>query len=244
MAAEHSDGRPPVVPVRRENASDGSGGATTKATAPVTASVAIRDDSAAAAPPPSHAVQFRVMSHSGVRHALKLERIFWELLEAAASSARERPGAYVARLISGASGDQNKTSLLRTHCADWLRRKLVELSAQSIGRQSLRSIVLAAPGPCFVVNAKNAIEWQNEPLIRLLQSLTDADIAKPAIRITFQSGIETLRTSFREKPSARLSDVVTLHVGDRTSRHRATIAMLESINSQPAGLLVYLEPRN
>lgn len=181
------------------------------------------------------------MSHNGVRHALKLEQIFWELLEAAASSARERPGAYVAQLLAGASGDQNKTSLLRTHCADWLRRKLVELSNQSVGRQSLRSIVLSAPCPCFVVNAKNAIETQNEPFIRLLQSLSDAEPAKPAIRITFQSGIETLRANYREKPNARLTDVVTLHVGNRTSRHRAAIAMLESINAQPAGLLVNLE---
>lgn len=205
------------------------------ATGAATAPAALGDTAA-------HSVQFRVMSHNGIRYALKLERVFWELLEAAASSSRERPGVYVARLLANAASDQNKTSLLRSHCAEWLRRKLMELSAASIGRQSLRSIVLAAPSACFVVTSKNIIETQNDQFIRLLQSLTEDTALQPPIRITFQSGIDALRTSFREKPTALLADIVTVHVGSRTSRYRATIAMLESINGQPTGLLVYLAP--
>lgn len=182
------------------------------------------------------------MSHNGVRHALKLERIFWDLLEAAASAARERPGAYVARVLNGSEASQNKTSLLRSHCAEWLRRKLVELSASSVGRQSLRSIVLSAPCPCFVVTAKNAIEVQNEAFIRLLQELSSEAPAgaPPPIRIAFQSGIEALRAQSHEKPGALISDTVTVHVGSQASRHQARIAMLDAINGQPIGLLVYL----
>jgi predicted DNA-binding ribbon-helix-helix protein len=198
---------------------------------------------AAKAPPEPgpHEIEFRVVSSQGTRHALKLERIFWMLLEAAASASRDRLGPYIGKVLTTASGEQSKSSFLRAHAADWMRRRLVEISATSLARKSLGSIVLAAPMPCFVVTPQNTVEVQNQAFMDLLKARSESTgSALPAIRITFRTDIRTLYAALRDRPSGHHSDYVTIHVGQHASEHQARIAMLASVSGQPAGIVVFL----
>lgn len=199
-------------------------------------------DAAKSSPEPgTHEVEFRVVSSQGTRHALKLERIFWMLLEAAASASKDRLGPYIGKVLTTASGEQSKSSFLRAHAADWMRRRLMDISATSLARKSLGSIVLAAPTPCFVVTPQNTVEAQNQAFMDLLKARSEsAGPALPAIRITFRTDIRTLYAALRDRPSGHHSDYVTIHVGPRASEHQARIAMLSSVSGQPTGIMVFL----
>jgi predicted DNA-binding ribbon-helix-helix protein len=187
-------------------------------------------------------IEFRVVSFDGVRHSLKLERIFWKLLEAAAGSERQRLGAYISGVVERAAGANSKSSVLRTHAADWMRRKLIDISSKGLSRRSLSAVVSASPVPCIVVTVHNVVEMQNEAFLALLHAQTDPDRNATAetIRITFQSSFNTLREKLREKPASYLTDQVIIEIGGRRSHHRARIASIESMGGQAAALLVYL----
>jgi predicted DNA-binding ribbon-helix-helix protein len=201
-----------------------------------------RGDSTQASAADPHAIEFRVVSFDGIRHSLKLERIFWTLLEAAASAERERLGAYISKVVAGADTANSKSSVLRAHAADWMRRKLVDISSKSLARKSLQGVVLAAPTPCFVVTAQNAIEMQNEAFLALLSARAGPnDPRRPdAIRITFRTDIKTLRERFREKPASFLTDQVIIHIGGQRAQHQARIASIDAVGGQVAALLVYI----
>lgn len=190
---------------------------------------------------PAHTIEFRVVASEGERHAFKLERIFWTLLEAAASGDQERLGAYITKVLSNGDGAQNKSSLLRAHAADWMRRKLGEVSATSLARRSLGSVVLAAPTPCFVITPQNTIDLRNAAFMELLQAQSEADPTPAAtVRVSFQTDIKTLRQAAHNRTVSTVTDKVAIHVGMRASHHQARIALLDSVNGQPVGMLVFL----
>jgi len=187
-------------------------------------------------------IEFRVVSSDGVRHSLKLERIFWTLLEAAASGERQRLGAYISGVVERAAGDNSKSSLLRTHAADWMRRKLIDISSKGLSRRSLSAVVSAAPVPCLVVTVNNVVEMQNEAFLTLLHARSNLDggLQADTIRIAFRSSFNALREKLREKPASYLTDQVTIEISGQRSEHQARIASIETIGGQAAALLVYL----
>jgi predicted DNA-binding ribbon-helix-helix protein len=187
-------------------------------------------------------IEFRVVSSEGVRHSLKLERIFWTLLEAAAGSERQRLGAYISGVVERAAGSNSKSSALRTHAADWMRRKLIDVSSKGLSRRSLAGVVAAAPVPCIVITVHNVVEMQNEAFLTLLHTRSNLDQAVQSnmIRIAFHSSVNTLREKLREKPGSYISDQVFIEIGGQRSQHHVRIASIESIGGQAAAFLVYL----
>ena len=217
--------------------SQGEGSDATAGPAPRTAASPV--EKGALADPST--VDFRVVTFEGARHALKLERIFWSLLEAAAAASNERLGAYISRIIANSAEATNKSSLLRSHAADWMRRKLVDVSASSLSRRSLNGIVQAAPTPCFVVTPQNAIEIQNAAFLDLLNARAgDEGIGAATIRIAFHSELRTLNAKFEQRPVPFLTDWVNIDVGGNRSRHEARIVSIDTISGRGTGLLVFL----
>lgn len=187
-------------------------------------------------------IDFRVVSSDGVRHSLKLERIFWTLLEAAAGSEQQRLGAYISGVVERAASSNNKSSVLRTHAADWMRRKLIDVSSKGLSRRSLAGVVAAAPVPCMVITVHNVVEMQNEAFLDLLHARTNlqSTVQTEMIRIAFHSSVNTLREKLRERPASYLTDQVILEIGGQRSRHQVRIASIESVGGQAAAFLVYL----
>lgn len=187
-------------------------------------------------------IEFRVVSSEGVRHSLKLERIFWTLLEAAAGSERQRLGAYISDVVERAASANSKSSVLRTHAADWMRRKLIDVSSKGLSRRSLAGVVAAAPVPCIVITVHNVVEMQNEAFLALLHARTNVDSAvqTETIRIAFHSSFNTLREKLRERPASYLTDQVIIEIGGQRSQHQVRIASIESVGGQAAAFLVYL----
>lgn len=219
---------------------DGADPAAPKTAMAIPLSVATEPGQVAGRPDPS-IVEFRVVTSEGVRYALKLERIFWSLLEAAASTERQRLGGYIAKVLGKGGPTKNKTSLLRTHSAEWMRRKLVEVSANSLSRKALSGVVLAAPTPCFVVTPTNAIEMQNAAFLEMLNARVAGDaIGSATIRINFHSDLSSLHKKFDERPVHFLTDQVIIHVGSERSRHEARLVAVDHAGGRSRGFLVFL----
>jgi predicted DNA-binding ribbon-helix-helix protein len=189
-------------------------------------------------------VDFRVVTHKGARHALKLERIFWRVLKVAATARNERLGAYVAKIVDHCAAGDNKTSLVRVHVVTWLNQKLIEISGESVTRKTLNNLVNAAPVPCFIISDQNRIDHQNEAFLGLLKQRLEEQSPgrQPEIRIGFQSNFATLLDNLKSSSVNSVKDRLFLHVGAEKSEHQARIVLLESGAATSLGMLVYLSP--
>lgn len=185
-------------------------------------------------------IEFRVVAHDRVRHALKLEGIFWKILECASAESHERIGAYVSRIVAGVSVDGNKTSALRAHAAQWICARLLDISARSFPLKSLFSLVNATPVPCFVVAGSNAIECQNEAFLSYLRSFIGPVVDDAEIKINFRMDLVTLRSQLQAKPDGYVVDNVIMQSGERKQDAQARIIPMPAQGGQQARLIVYL----
>ena len=110
-----------------------------------------------------HAVQ-RILQVKGRRYSIRLESIFWRVLEELSAADGIRLNAMVRRIAEGEAVDPpgNLTSRLRVHCARELRQRLMGAMLPATHR-NLFSIAGVAPTPCLVVSSRQEILAANEP---------------------------------------------------------------------------------
>jgi len=106
----------------------------------------------------------RILQVKGRRYSIRLEPIFWRVLEELASADGVRLNAMVRRIADAEIGSPggNLTSRLRVHCARALRQRLMGAMLPATHR-NLFSIAEVAPTPCLVMSARQEILAANEP---------------------------------------------------------------------------------
>jgi predicted DNA-binding ribbon-helix-helix protein len=204
--------------------------------------VSAQADAAAAAS--LHLVDLRVVSHNGVRRAFKLERVFWKILEFAATSKKQRLGAYIAEIVGATGKDDNRTSLLRVHAAEWLSRRLIDSSAKGLAPKTLASIVLSVPSPCFSIDNENRITSQNEPFLKFLQPIVGdgKGDTNAAVRVTFQRDMKAIRELLKQSPRPFVDDRAVIQSASQRTECEARIVSLDTLHGRTMGLLVILAP--
>lgn len=187
-------------------------------------------------------VEFRTLTHKHKRRAFKLERLFWRILEGAASANKTPLAEFVAGIVSKHEDSSNRTSLLRVSAAQWLMSRLLELSEKSLGTKTLGSITRASPTATFIVNTSNAIEWPNESFLRLLEQVRSTRGAPEAgpISIRFRSDVSSLIGRCRSSSAGFVTDEIVLTIGGQMQVLEARIAAIESTTARPMGFVVYI----
>lgn len=100
----------------------------------------------------------RILQVKGRRYSIRLEPIFWRVLEELASADRVRLNHLVGRVAESISpaGDNNLTSRLRVFCAEQLRRRLMA-SLLPATQRNVFSIAEVSPAACLIVSARQEI---------------------------------------------------------------------------------------
>lgn len=104
----------------------------------------------------------RILQVKGRRYSIRLEPIFWRVLEEFASSDRIRLNLLVGRVAESmpTGSDGNLTSCLRVFCAEQLRRRLMA-SLLPATQRNVFSIAEVSPAACLVVSARQEILTTN-----------------------------------------------------------------------------------
>lgn len=123
------------------------------------------EPTASPAPRPGEdrAVQ-RILQVKGRRYSIRLEPIFWRVLEELAGMEGIRLNALVRRIADAeaVSPSGNLTSRLRVFCARELRQKLLGAMLPAT-HKNIFSLAEVSPAPCLVISARQEILAANGP---------------------------------------------------------------------------------
>ncbi len=200
------------------------------------------DGAGGVALPVANLAEFRVLTHEGKKHAFKLEQIFWQIIQLAANARKQRMGAYVASLLETASPNVNRTSMLRSHAAEWISNRLAETTARALSPRFVTKVVQSTPLPCIAIDANNAITAHNDLFIALLgaasRDSTKAKIDK--VRVSFGRDIAAVRDSLIVSRAAYIEETVRLNTGEDTLHRTARIVGINPLQGPAIGMLVMI----
>lgn len=113
------------------------------------------------------APEFKALSHNGSRKGVRLEAIYWRVLEEAAADIGLSRNALVFKVLMLASADQsNATSVLRTFLIAY-----VLLKRKTDGREgafkAMMGLVQALPQPALLIERDTSVAHCNESLAHL-----------------------------------------------------------------------------
>jgi predicted DNA-binding ribbon-helix-helix protein len=116
----------------------------------------------------------RILQRDGKRISIRLEEEFWEQLEFCAKDEGLKLADLVFKLI-GDNSSVNRSSLLRTYCARWMRKKLVQSHLANTSAD-IQGILSSCPIPCVIVSREKRLIAQNSAFgERILGSLVSPD---------------------------------------------------------------------
>ncbi|MGD9538735.1 MAG: ribbon-helix-helix domain-containing protein [Alphaproteobacteria bacterium] len=125
----------------------------------------------------------RILQVKGRRYSIRLEPVFWRVLEELSAADGIRLNALVRRIAEAEAADPsgNLTSRLRVYCARELRQRLMGTMLPATHR-SLFNIAEVVPTPCLVVSARQEILAANEPFGAWFGTEARAVVGHPVAR--------------------------------------------------------------
>ena len=186
--------------------------------------------------------KFRVVSHAGNRYAFKLESVFWQILQLAADAKKKRIGAYIADILNNAKHNDNKTSSLRTHAAEWVCKQLFEATSRMISPRVMEKIVAASPVPALAMDRDNRIIGQNTPFLDLLRNLAgDHDISDlGTIRVKFARDISLIRASAKTFAGPYSNEKISIRSDIGEWSFSSRVVNIQSTQGNSIGLLLFI----
>jgi len=186
------------------------------------------------------APEFRVITHQGTRYAMRLEPVFWKVLELAAQNRTLRLSAYLGSILKGAVGQNNRASVARVHAVDWLSRRLLESATQGVSSKTLEAISALSPEPVFCINREGKFTAFNTAFRELMSRLSEdaTSDAKPDLSVVFTRDLETIRAATQHSRDRILNEQIILKCGPTKTVKSALMTSLESPTGQHAGFYV------
>ena len=160
-----------------------------------------RDTTGVVAPDsPGSRTRQRILQRRHRRLSIRLEQVFWTQLETCA----KEDGLKLADLVFAVGEDkgesENRSSLLRAYCVEWLRKRLFQarLGASQV---DIPRILAACPAPCVIITQQRRLAAHNPAFAReVLGRLVAASHLKQAenvVRLTLSRPFEAISDSVR-----------------------------------------------
>ena len=127
----------------------------------------------------------RVVQFKGRRYSLKLDYSSWNALEQAAARRNMRLNQLVDELAVATNHEGNFSATVRAQCLAELKTQIEELEGkvrlQSMSGEGISASLIAdaCPAPCFVVDARNAVQKANQPAQKWLGLAESALVGRP-----------------------------------------------------------------
>ena len=190
--------------------------------------------------------QFRVVTTGSRRRGVRLERVFWKLLDDIAERRGIRRSALITEVLGGQTdGSESVASTLRCYAATTVEVERGALQARNNPAQTI-ALMQQAPMPAFAINRQKKLQQVNAEFMQLLRpSLGSGSAASSGARnvadfvhLSLDTPIDELFHSARSAPSTQCN--YTLQVDDRRRRGQAKIVLVP--DDRPETLVGYVLP--
>lgn len=165
-------------------------------------------------------LQFRAVTARGKRRGIRLERIFWEILTAAATAEGKSMGEMVAATHDRLPQGGNLSSALRIVGARWLRRRLEAFESASLP-ENIFAMLQACPSPAFALSEDKRIVHYNLPFLNFVQASfvgVDRSEVMRGLRLSLDTQLETVLSQLLENPLEPVTTGFALGVVGRRVR--------------------------
>ena len=115
-----------------------------------------------------HKQHFRAVIHNGVRRGLRLESIYWTVLEEIAEIRGMTAGQLVNEINEASDGANNLSSHIRAYVAKYQYENITDLK-DALSPQKIAPLVKCCPSPTFVLTHNKRIVQYNTAFISFLQ---------------------------------------------------------------------------
>jgi predicted DNA-binding ribbon-helix-helix protein len=185
--------------------------------------------------------QFRVVTTGSRRRGVRLERVFWKLLDEIA----ERRGLKRSKLIGGVLEDagentESVASILRCFAASTIDLERSALLGRLNPSHTI-ALMQQAPMPAFSINRQKKLQQVNAEFMQLLRPLGDVAGTRATaefVHLALDTPIDELFAAASAAPSTQCN--YTLQVDDRRRRGRAKVVLVPS--ERPDTLVGYVLP--
>jgi predicted DNA-binding ribbon-helix-helix protein len=185
--------------------------------------------------------QFRVVTTGSRRRGVRLERVFWKLLDDIA----ERRGLKRSKLIGevleeAADNNESVASILRCFAASTVDLERTLLASRMNPSHTI-ALMQQAPMPAFSINRQKKLQQVNAEFMQLLRPIGEVAGSRPTgefVHLALDTPIDELFAAASAAPSTQCN--YTLQVDDRRRRGRAKIVLVPS--EKPDTLVGYVLP--
>lgn len=180
--------------------------------------------------------EFRVVLVAQKRRGIRLEKLYWELLDEIAARRGERRSRLIASIIEREEGNPaNIASVLRGFVALTLERERKQKEIQS-SEKAFVDLLQLAPVPAFAINRQKKLSQVNQEFMQLLRvmvgNMTET-ISAEVVQLTLDTPTEELFSRLESATSTHCNYVIQLD--GRKKRGRIKIV---AIPPAPYSILV------
>jgi predicted DNA-binding ribbon-helix-helix protein len=187
----------------------------------------------------------RILQRHGHRLSIRLEEEFWEQLEFCAKDEGLKLSEMVFRLIDE-NTTINRSSLLRTYCARWMRKKLVQAHLSNTNAD-IQGILTSCPIPCVIVSREKRLIAQNKAFgEKILGTLVSPDMWEEAdtiVRFSLGRPINLIIRDLMGKGAPFVETNVAFSRGSAIVQMIGRFCLLNPRTTDTSPLLCFLQPQ-
>lgn len=187
----------------------------------------------------------RILQRDGKRVSIRLEHEFWEQLEFCAKTEGSKLADLVFNLI-GKNSSANRSSLLRTYCARWMRKKLVQTHLANTSAD-IQGILASCPIPCVIVSREKRLVAQNsafgDKILGALVAPDKWDDAESIIRFSLAKPIDRMVRDLMGEGPPYVETNVAFSRGTAIVQLIGRFCLLNPRSTDASPLLCFLDPQ-
>ncbi len=187
----------------------------------------------------------RILQRDGKRMSIRLEEEFREQLEFCAKNEGIKLADLVFNLV-GNNASVNRSSLLRTYCARWMRNKLVQTHLANTSAD-IQSILTSCPIPCVIVSREKQLIAQNsafgDKILGALIAPDKWDEADTVIRFSLARPIDRIVRQLLGEGPPYVETNVAFSRGAAIVQMIGRFCLLNPRSKDASPLLCFLDPQ-
>ncbi|NNC36223.1 MAG: hypothetical protein HKO02_02105 [Hyphomonadaceae bacterium] len=188
----------------------------------------------------------RIIQFQGKRSCIRLEDVYWNILEDAAREKKLKFNELVHSYYHDPRGERNKTAFLRCQAVEWLSGQVEAAHEQlHLKNSELHSILKVTVQPAFVFSKMQSVSRHNQGFHDWIKEHIGARAGamdQSKLRVSFRRSYTALMDLLDENNGSILNEQVTILMPGYVFPIRINLVKLDSSNDQDQLFLGIINP--